>query len=80
MEQSSWIPLTKPRKTPIKISEAMERANKLIEWYRLNKPEVTRCWVTKEDYKAFEEAVGTKGVTLTDEGVQYRGLLIAVAK
>lgn len=61
-EQATWIPLPRRRPSKVKASDAIERANRLAVWYETNKPEVTRISVTKGDYDAFKEAVGTRSI------------------
>jgi hypothetical protein len=75
-EQATWIPLPKGRKSRVKIADALARVNRLAEWYRVNKPAVTRILVTKGDFKSIEESVGTNGITLNEEGMFYRGYRI----
>jgi hypothetical protein len=62
-----------------KLPEAIQKANRLIDWYEANRPSVKRLAVMPADYRAFEEGVGTYGITLSGDGVSYRGFVIYVA-
>jgi hypothetical protein len=79
-EQASWIPLPRRRRVKAaKLPVAIERANRMIDWYEANRPSVNRLAVTPEDYKAFEEGVGQYGIYLATDGVKYRSFVIYTA-
>lgn len=78
-QQADWVAMRRRPKRTAKLPDALDRANKLIDWYQVNKPEVKRLAVTSADYKAFEQGTGTHGVRITGAGVEYRGFIIYVA-
>lgn len=78
-EQMTWVPTPKAKPRMVKVADAMGRVNRLANWYETNKPSVSRIFVTKEDYKSFEEAVNTNGISLDKDGLRYRRYLIVVA-
>lgn len=78
-QQASWVSVPKRRVKPAKLPAAIENANRLIDWYQQNKPDVARLAVTAADYKAFAQGVDTYGITKSEEGPRYRGFLIYVA-
>jgi hypothetical protein len=78
-EQASWIQLPRRRAPKIKIEDALERANRLADWYEANKPSVKRIAVSPDDYKSFEGAAGQGKVTMTDGVVRYRGFVIVAS-
>ena len=75
-EQAQWVPLPRRRIKAAKLPAAIDNANRLIDWYMQNKPEVRRLAVFAKDYKAFEQGVGTYNITLSKDGIRYRGFLI----
>jgi hypothetical protein len=79
VEQADWVAMRRRPVKTAKLPDAIDRANKLIDWYEINKPTVRRLAVTSSDYKAFEKGTGTHGIHLTTAGVEYRGFLIYVA-
>lgn len=79
-EQATWVPLPKRRIKAAKLPSALKGADRLIDWYLGNKPDVRRLAVSVSDYKAFEEHVGHDGILLTKTGIKYRGFEIYVAK
>ena len=75
-EQTTWIPLPKARRKKVKVIDAIERVEQLAFWYAQHRPQVQRIWVTPDDYAAFEAATGTRGISLTVNGIYYRGFRI----
>jgi hypothetical protein len=75
-EQNTWIPLPRRRPPKIKIADAIDRFNRLADWYEENKPTVKRIVVSAADYKSFLEAAGKGSVTYTDGVLRYRGFVI----
>jgi hypothetical protein len=72
-DQIDWVPLQKKKRRVNKpVGDAFERATRMIDWYKANRPTVKRLVVFASDYKAFEEAVGKLGVTITERGIRYR--------
>ena len=78
-QQITWIPPPKARKKIAKIVDAIDRVEVLAGWYRQHKPDVKRVFVTGPDYAAFESAVGTRGISLTADGLKFRGFAIVRA-
>lgn len=79
VEQADWVAMRRRRVKTAKLPDAIDRANKMIDWFEVNKPAVKRLAVTSADYKSFEQGTGTHGIRLTGTGVEYRGFLIYVA-
>lgn len=75
-DQATWIPLPRRRASKAKLPDVLQRADRLIDWYEANKPRVKRLAVVAADYVALEESVGTHNVTLTKEGIRYRGFTL----
>ena len=82
-EQATWVPLPRRRGPKAKLPAVLERANRLIDWYEVHKPEVRRLTCTVTDYDAFEEAANDPAhsarLRRTGEGIIYRGILMYVA-
>lgn len=76
VEQADWVAIPRRRVKASKLPVALNNADRLIDWYFQNKPEVRRLAVFARDYKAFEQGVGTNSITLSDDGIKYRGFLI----
>ena len=79
VEQCTWVPLPRRRPRKPKVPDVLERASRLIDWYRLYRPTVNRLAVSRTDYAVFEEAVGDFGIYLTPAGLHYREFIIYVA-
>lgn len=77
-EQSTWVPLPKRRTRAAKLPDALNSANRLIDWYMTNKPRVKRLAVTKSQLLAFKDAAGTNTITYVDGVVKYRGFELYV--
>jgi hypothetical protein len=75
-EQTTWIPLPKAKKKTAKIADAIDRVEPLAAWYRAHKPEVKRIVVSSADYRAFEAAVNTRGISINNAGICFRGFRI----
>lgn len=81
VDQATWVPMPRRKRVkPTKLPVAIERANTMIDWYLLNKPTVRRLAVNAADYKAFEEGVGTYGITLSNTGLKYREFVVYWAR
>jgi len=78
-EQINWVPLPRKRPKKVKLPDALERAERLIDWYRANKPDIARIAVSESYYRSFEEGVGTYGIRLTSAGLVWRDFLLYVA-
>jgi hypothetical protein len=74
--QSTWLAPPPKGFEPAKLKAALLRASVLADWYSAYKPAVRRIVVTKADYHAFETQIGTCGISLTNDGIRWRGFLI----
>ena len=80
IKQSTFVALPKRRTRKEKLPDVLQDANRLIDWYMRNRPNVIRLAVSKSQLLAFKDAAGTHGITDCDGVVRYRGFEIYVAK
>lgn len=78
MDQATWVPLPRRRAAKVKLPAVLERANKLVDWYMQNRPEVTRMAVSDADWQALAAALeeGATNLFRDTGGIRYRGMLL----
>ena len=80
-DQLDWVPLQKKKRRVHKpVNDPFERATRMIDWYKQNRPGVNRLTVFPADYKVFEESVGKMGVSITERGIRYRDFDVVCAE